>query len=124
MLLDASALLALVLDEPGAEAVDRHLHMATISAANLSEAATRLTLEIDDPDAVNRLLDEIVRSVIPVDQETAMKAAALVHKPRPFGLSLGDRLCLATALQGDLPVLTADRMWAKLDVPIAINLIR
>lgn len=60
----------------------------------------------------------------PFDTDLALRAALLRNSTRPYGLSLGDRACLALARREGLPVLTADRSWAKLDVGVEVVLIR
>lgn len=50
--------------------------------------------------------------------------ASLIKHTKPFGLSLGDRACLALGMKMNLPVLTADRAWAKLDLGVQVNLLR
>lgn len=124
-LLDASALLALIFRESGHEMVAAACP-AGISAANLSEVVAKLR------DRGVPLLEaatvhlEANLEVIPVSEEVAIKAGGLRDVTRPLGLSLGDRLCLATAQVGELEVLTADAAWENLaaDLGIAITNIR
>jgi PIN domain nuclease of toxin-antitoxin system len=63
-------------------------------------------------------------AVVPFDEELARQTGALRPATRSLGLSLGDRACLALAQREQLPILTADRIWAKLDLGIAIKVVR
>ncbi|MDA8200045.1 MAG: type II toxin-antitoxin system VapC family toxin [Thermaerobacter sp.] len=114
--LDASALLALFFDEPGADAVREHLDgQCAVSAVNWAEVLTRLHARGIDPTmAVDRmkgvgLLDAI--TLVPFDMDQAVLAARLWVDTRRLGLSLGDRACLALAMRASAVALTADRAW-------------
>lgn len=128
--LDASALLALVNDEPGASRVEELLAQpAAISAVNYAEALARIA---GDDDTAAELAarfeqDGLVGDVLRVESVTAADApviAALRSKTRHLGLSLADRACLALGLRLHVPVVTADRAWAELDVELTIDVIR
>ena len=69
-------------------------------------------------------ITDMIEAVIPFDQTIAFLAARLMPLTRPLGLSLGDRACLGTAEHMKMEVITADKAWAKLDLPIKITLIR
>lgn len=123
--LDSSALLALALNEPGAEAVRQALAAgAALSTVNLTEILTRL---LDLGGSVEQS-SELVLALNPVVVEFghlhASIAAGLRTHTRELGLSLGDRACLALATERGLPVLTADRVWAELHVGIDVRVIR
>ncbi len=113
--LDASALLALLLDEKGAEATARALDegQAVVSAANLAEVVTRLALLGNAPKSIREALGPMKLRVIDVDEELAYRAGLMAPEAKPLGLSLGDRLCLATAERMKATVLTTDRMMLK-----------
>jgi ribonuclease VapC len=119
--LDASALLAYLHDEPGADEVESAIaERATIGAINLAETLSKLASVGEDPASVVRRLDESVGHLLyvaPVTLEDAVKIAELMPWQRELDLGLGDRACLALALRLGLPVLTADREWLKLDEP-------
>lgn len=124
MVLDASALLALINAEPGAELVAAALADATIGTVNLAEVVTKLIeLGIREQDAWAEASD-LVPSVVDFDADLARRTARLRPPTRAFGLSLGDRACLALGESLRLPVLTADRAWQKLSLPVDIRLIR
>ena len=121
---DASAALAVVLREPGAEAVLRHLPRALISAVNAAEMLPRLVgmgLRVED---AARCLDGLDLDTVPFEAEDAAVVASLRAATRSLGLSLADRVCLGLGLVRGLPVLTADRVWAGLDVGVRVELIR
>ena len=115
--LDTSAVLAWLRDEPGSEVVDPVLAGGQISAINWSELAAELAY-YDAP--VRRTLDRLVAlgvRVVPFDAATAVAAGQLWKTGKSAGLSLGDRACLATAsvVDGTATVFTADAAWADLD---------
>ena len=125
-LLDASALLALIQDEPGAEAVLSALSSgAAISAVNLEEVAARLGHGGWSASRVAFALATLPLAVLPFEADTALHSGALRPATASAGLGLGDRACLATAALHGLPVLTTDRAWLGLDLPdVEIRCIR
>ena len=121
--LDASAALAVVLGEPGADKVSA-LPQALISAVNYAEVVTKLIdLGIPSKIAVERVA-QLASEVVVMDEAAAFEAALLRATTRGLGLSLGDRACLALARMRSLPAVTADRAWATVDVGVEIVLIR
>ncbi|WP_010219939.1 PIN domain-containing protein [Sphingomonas sp. PAMC 26621] len=116
VVMDASAVLALVRDEPGADKVGPHVGRAAISAVNLQEVIKELLLSGLDASTIRELLDELRLDVRPHDVEAAYAAAGLQAQTKEFGCGLGDRSCLALALQLGVPALTADREWKKVKV--------
>ncbi|MGC2191557.1 MAG: PIN domain-containing protein [Candidatus Dormiibacterota bacterium] len=122
--LDASALLALLFDEPGAHAVAEVIaEGATVSTVNLAEVATVLARNDRDPDAVLEPLRAQVK-LEPFTDADALAVAALYPEVGSRGLSLGDRACLALAQRLDSPAVTANHLWSGLSLDIAIQLIR
>lgn len=125
--LDASVLLALLNDEPGAEIFARQprlLPNSTICAVNLSEAYGKLISLRTDPDEAWEAITAPLSEVIAFDAELARLAGRLVSSTRSAGLSLGDRACLALGIALKAPVYTADRAWKSLKVGVAIHVIR
>lgn len=115
MILDASALLALLQNEPGSDVVVEALEQGSMSACNLSEVAAKL-IQSNVPDQEARsILASLDLDIVPVDEDVALLAGSLIKQTRAFGLSLGDRVCLATAILRGEPTLTADKVWAKID---------
>ncbi len=122
--LDASALLAVMLGEPGADAVNAVLNRAKIGAVNLSEVVAKLQ-ERGVPDgAIDQSLADLDLTVISFDQDQAIRAGKLRLPTRGAGLSLGDRACLAVAGSLGAIAITTDQAWAKLSVDIEIALAR
>lgn len=122
--LDASALLALLASEPGAEQVAPHLPGAVIGAVNLAEVAAKLADGGLPSEAVSDALTSLALDVRPFDASLALASGLLRPKTRALGLSLGDRACLALAAHLSLPVLTADRAWKRLKLGIEVRSIR
>lgn len=124
VVLDASAVLALVHGEPGAERVLAVLDRAAISAVNLAEVVSRLAERGRPAAAIRRQLTRLPLDVAPVDEDLGYEAGFLRPATRPFGLSLGDRICLALAARLGATALTADRAWTRVDTEVRIELLR
>ena len=125
IVLDSSALLAAILDEPGAEVVREHLRDgASISAVNLCEVVSKLARDGYSEDQISSTLTTFHFSVVGLGEETAFNAGLLVRQTSSLGLSMGDRCCLALADELGLRVLTADRIWAQLDVGVEVVVCR
>ncbi|MFL6231640.1 MAG: type II toxin-antitoxin system VapC family toxin [Thermoanaerobaculia bacterium] len=124
MVLDASALLALLNAEPGQEVVERSIPGAAISAVNLSEVVAKLTEAGMSEEAVRSTLEDIEVDVHPFDRESAYRTGALRTATKKLGLSLGDRACIALGGKLQRPVLTADRHWRDLKLGLEIRFIR
>jgi PIN domain nuclease of toxin-antitoxin system len=121
---DSSAVLAVIFNEPGGEAVVDLLQGGLLSTVNLTEIHTKLLL---DGRAAGTAWNRVLSMGLEVcffDDEQARIAAELIWKTRPFGLSLGDRACLALAIERKATVYTTDRVWKKLDLGIEIVAIR
>lgn len=124
VVVDASAVLAILKGEPFGDFDPERLVHATISAVNFSEVAERLHSGGTGPDDVDRLTGLLSLNVVAFDEAQARAAARLRAATRPAGLSLADRACLALGLQRGEAVVTADRVWATLDIGVEIILIR
>ncbi len=122
--LDASALLAFLFGESGADVVAARLPGALVSAVNLSEVAAR-ALEKGIPlDRFDYELGRLPLTVVPFDAPLSKVAAALRVPTRPFGLSFADRACLALCLDRGLPAVTGDRDWTKTNVGVEVVVFR
>ena len=124
VVLDASAPLAVIHGEPGAQHVETHLPYAAISAANLAEVLSKLIDSGVPEEEASAAVADLGPTVVPLDGAQARAIARLRPMTRKLGLSLGDRACLVLVGQLGLPALTADRLWAKLHLGIEIRVIR
>jgi PIN domain nuclease of toxin-antitoxin system len=128
--LDASALLAYLNEEPGAEAVEQALaQKAYISTANWAEVLSQVTESGVEPEELIRALEARgllgqTLEVLPWLAEDSVTVAKLYSVTKAAGLSLGDRSCLALGFRLALPVLTTDREWQKLPVNIEVRVVR
>jgi PIN domain nuclease of toxin-antitoxin system len=123
VVMDASAIRAVLNQEPGQDVVEEYLPRSMLSAVNASEVMAVLSdigLSIDDAE---KMLSELIKEVVPFDRYLAVIAAGLRQTTKK-GLSFGDRVCLALAKRRRIPVLTADRNWTKLNIDIDIRLVR
>lgn len=122
--LDSSAILAVVLNEPGASQVKTGSKGVGISAVNLAEVVSKLYDQLFSKDQIDLIVGGLDLEVAPFDESQAIAAGQLRIATRQLGLSLGDRACLALAIGEKATVITADRSWAGLDLGIEIKVIR
>lgn len=123
---DSSALLAALFDEPGASEAGEALSVGFISAVNMAEAVTVMRRRgIPESNAL-LALEKLGARAIPFDREQAIAAGLLDSKTSPAGLSLGDRACLALAGQLRCRAITADRAWLRVAdaASVSVRLIR
>jgi len=126
-ILDSSAIIALLRKERGHELVAEAIVAgAGMCAANMAEAATAMVRYGVPSNEVETILMDLPVSVFDVNRELALQAGLLYSATKSFGLSLGDRLCLALALREGREALTSDRMWtdAGLLLGVPVRLIR
>jgi PIN domain nuclease of toxin-antitoxin system len=122
--LDASALLAVIRNEPGADFVKERSTGALMSSVNASEAIMRSVERGFSLELVQALLITEQINLVPFDMGLALSTACLRAATRSRGLSFADRACLALTIREDAVALTADRTWADLDLPCPVELIR
>ncbi|MCU0935700.1 MAG: type II toxin-antitoxin system VapC family toxin [Gammaproteobacteria bacterium] len=124
LVLDASALLAWLHREPGGERVGTVLDGASISAVNWSEVIQKSLRKGVEVQGMLEEVTDLGLTVEPFTPAQAEQAARLWAQTRGLGLSLGDRACLALALDRSAPVLTADRDWGSLALGVEVQLLR
>ena len=122
--LDASAILALVNGEPGADVVRVRIAHPVVSTVNVAEVGTKLVDWGMSSAGLRHVMLNLGFEIRPFDAGQAVAAAALRAATRSHGLSLGDRACLALAQATGLPVLTADRAWRNVGLDVRIESIR
>jgi PIN domain nuclease of toxin-antitoxin system len=124
LVLDASAYLALIQEEKGHDLVRLALDDSITSAVTKAEVIhvlQRVGLEIN---AVSKIVNALIPHALSFDDEQSTITGFIAAKASPVRLSLGDRACLALAYHYGYPVLTADRIWADLDLGVEVRLIR
>ena len=122
--LDASAVLAIFYDEPGADPARAALPGALLSSVNYTEVIGKCLDRGEAFAAVLRKLAAMGLAVIAHDAQLARRAGELRPLTKRLGMSLADRACLALAERERLPALTADRSWKLLGLDIEVRLIR
>lgn len=122
--LDASALLTLLNEEPGKDVVEEAIGDCSISAVNYCEVIGKL-IDAGVPDDDARHTVELLNiEIVDFDAKLAFQAASLRSATRILGLSLGDRCCLALGRARKATVLTSERSWSKLKIGLKVKLIR
>ena len=124
VVLDASAIIALLRREKGFEMVAAVADEANVSAVNLAEVGSFLAKIGHSLAEMRATLDSLRLKVVDFDEEQAIEVARLRPITMSIGLSLGDRACLALAGLLRLPAMTTDRSWATLELDVNIDVVR
>ncbi len=130
VVLDASALMAHLKSEPGADVVDEAMkHRAAISIVIWGEVLSKLAERGEDPEEVAKELkaEGLIGGVIaiePVSEEDCIAIARLRVKTRKRGISQSDRTCMALAARLKVPALTSDHKWTEVDIDAEVQLFR
>lgn len=124
VVLDASALLAFLLDETGQEQVDAVLAEAVMSSVNWCEVVQQMVKRETNILSCRESLESLGFSIIPFDAAAAEQTAQLWPGSRAYGLSLGDRACISLGMALKVPILTSDRVWADAYPDSLVQLIR
>ena len=119
--LDASALLALLLGEPGADKVRATLADSAVASVNLSEIVGYFARNGVAEKDIRLVLDPLPIARIPFDERLAFAAGMLLPTTRKAGLSFGDRACLALATRLGVQALTADRSWQGIAEVVGVD---
>lgn len=123
-ILDASALLAFLMREPGADKVSLILDKAIISSVNLAEVVAKLSSHGMPSHDIETLFENLELQVEGFEEKRAMATGLLILRTTKAGLSLGDRACIALAEETGLPAITADKAWSKINSPAKIQYLR
>jgi ribonuclease VapC len=115
--LDASAVIALLRDEPGAALVAGYAGDALIATVNLQEVIKALLVRGFAVDVARAMVDALHLEARPHTVDDAYAAAMLHDATKAHGSGLGDRTCMALGIAEQLPVITTDKAWAMLSVP-------
>jgi PIN domain nuclease of toxin-antitoxin system len=125
IVLDASALLAILNQEAGSDKLTPELlSVAACGAINLAEVQGKLVQQGLAPDDAWEATLSPVREAVPFTPDQAKLAGSLIAETRPSGLSLGDRACLALGVALNAPIYTADKSWKNLKIGVRIHVIR
>ena len=125
MILDSSAVLAYMYRETGWQYVENTLLDQTLlSAVNAAEVLIVLTRKQGALARSWQQLEALNVSIEPFTRQQSIETARLVPATQGYGLSLGDRACLALALGRQMPVLTGDRIWQALDIGVRVEIFR
>jgi ribonuclease VapC len=114
---DASAVVAILRNEPGADFIAPCCGDGLLSTVNLQEAIKILRARGFSLESVSYMIDTLSLELVPHSPSDAYEAAELVGLTRQYGSGLGDRTCIALAISRNLPVLTTDRAWTQLSIP-------
>lgn len=120
--LDSSAVLALLLGEPGAEKIRDVLPGALLSTVNLAEVISKLAERGMPITEAMQAIEAIGVEIVAFDADQACGVGALRRATRAMGLSLGDRACIALGRTRGLSILTADGAWASLNDPKIVTI--
>ena len=128
VVLDASAMLALVQQETGGEqvlcALEDSEKTLLVSSVNLCEVVTKLIRMGHSAAEVPISIEPFLKYVVDFDSEQALVAGELSRSSRKLGLSLGDRACLALAASRGATAWTTDAAWLKLKTGVKVHLLR
>ena len=124
IVLDASAVLAVIWNEPGSDMVLDRIEGAAMSTVNYAEVLTKIADRGVEEKPAKTLLASLAIDAIGFDKAQAETVSQLRSQTRHLGLSLGNRACIALAMTKGWPVLTADKAWAELSISVEVQLVR
>ena len=128
VVLDASAVMAFLYDEPGGGAVEALLldeeTEVRVCAMNLCEVVTLLAAAGLGPEEIRENLELFDGQCADFTEAMAMRAGEMSTATRSAGLSLGDRACLTLAAEMGAVAWTTDRAWKKVKTGAVVKLIR
>lgn len=122
--MDASALLAVFNNEPHIKELPKLFQDAIITTFNLAESVSSILVKKGgDEDLLWELLSNFVQNHYPLDDELSYEVIKMTKLTKQYGLSLGDRYCIALAKILNLPVYTADKIWKELESHLKISVV-
>ena len=122
---DASALIALFTKEDGYQLIRKYLKDGIISSVNIAEVYKYCieTQGLTEDEAKTLIQLSDIR-IVDFCHEQALISAKICNKTKAYGISLGDRSCIALAMLKNYPILTCDQIWKKLDLNIEFIMAR
>lgn len=123
VVLDASAILAMLRAEPGAEQVAEVIGEALVSVINEAEVIGKLIWRGQSPEQALQVVRSLPYKLVNLDSDLCRRAGSWWGVTKPQGLSLADRCCLALAQRERLPALTTDTGWTKIALKVDVRLI-
>ena len=124
IVLDSSAVIAFLFDEPGTEVVRGILDEACMSTVALAECLGRLARSGTMTPAAMEQFRGTGLEIVPFDEAQAEIAGSLIMPARPLNIGLGDCCTIALAIMRKCPLVTGDREWRRLNLPVDVRLIR
>jgi ribonuclease VapC len=122
LVVDSSVILAAILGEAGGDVVYERIDEAVISAVNVAEVYTYAAVNNFSTVSIDAFFADTHIEIAVLSHQSAVKTGLLAAITKKAGLSLGDRACLALALERNAEVLTADRPWKKLEGELKLNI--
>ncbi|WP_341748898.1 type II toxin-antitoxin system VapC family toxin [Candidatus Tisiphia endosymbiont of Sialis lutaria] len=122
-LLDTSAIIALLKKEPGYKILEDVIASSSIASINLSELVSVLTRSNIAENEIDIIVADIVPEIIPFCENIAIKTGKLSRLTKDYGLSLGDRACIATGCYYNMEIYTTDKIWLKVADNITTKII-
>jgi ribonuclease VapC len=116
VVVDASAVVAVIREERGALFISKQINKAVISTVNLQEVVKILLTHKFPMNILQDIIDDLNLDIRPHTIDDAYAAASLFDATKVYGCGLGDRTCMALAIKEKVPVITTDQSWAKLDI--------
>lgn len=123
MVLDASALIAMLKGERGAAKVAAGIAGARVSSVNYAEVVSHFVHAGMPERQVDAMLDPLPLTLVPADKALAQIAGRMRAATAEAGLSLGDRFCLALARRDGLPAWTSDQSWRKIADAVEVKVV-
>lgn len=121
--LDTSALIALLQNEPGSEVIKDKINKSIISSVSLCELITFLSRNQIEENDIDEIIENMVPEVIDFCSTVSTIGGKLIKITQDYALSLGGRACIATGLHYGLEIYTADKIWDKLNGKIKASIV-